>query len=105
MSLLTTELRLLDPRGTPVNTDILHLQDPITGKDYRVNLQDLITGGGYPVYSPDETYSTTEGQNQVTYGFRLWKWINVTPGNSIPSEGANWTEVSPNSNEIDGGTP
>lgn len=90
-------VHLLDPqvtrKTTPVGTDVLHLVDPITGKDHWVMVQDIVSqSGGYPTW---EGGPHSIG-DRVTWGFKLWE--SLTNANStIPSEGADWKEVSPGS--------
>ena len=94
MSVTLKKLKLLDRLLAAQANDIIHIYRP-GEKDYFMLVGDLINDLGYP------TWSSTAAANgdydtgtRVTYGFRLWE--SLTDDNAaIPTEGANWTEVSP----------
>lgn len=91
MSVTTIDLASLTRKQNPVGSDILHLKDPITGKDHYVLLSDIQTGNSYDSWDPEIEYSIGD---RVTFGFRLWESLqNANEGNT-PQEGAWWKEVS-----------
>lgn len=62
-----------------------------TGKDMKVKLGTLLTGKIIPTWDPEEEYNT--GDN-VDWNLKIWKSLTDNNIGNIPSEGANWTEVS-----------
>lgn len=92
MSVTLRKLRSLDRLVSPAANTILHVYDTTDGKDKYILAGDLLSGNGYGDWSSAVTYDTGD---RVTYGFRLWESLIDTNENIIPTEGANWTEVSP----------
>lgn len=66
--------------------------DPVTGKMVRMTASQLLTGTGYPEWSPDASYDLDV---IVIYQLRFWKSLENDNEGNIPSEGDHWTEVSP----------
>lgn len=96
MSLNTINFNLLKEfLGTLDPNDYLVLRRSSEGKDYKVKVSSLIAGGsgGIPTYDPARDPDYTEGE-VVEFNLKLWLWINETDGNSVPAEGADWTEIS-----------
>lgn len=92
---VTRKLRAL-PRlaSIPANA-LLHCYDPATGKDYYILYQDLISTGTFPDWDPEAAAAGDYDIGaRVNYGFRLWESL-VDNNTAIPTEGSNWTEVSP----------
>lgn len=94
MNVFLRKLRTLSRRESVVNTDMVHLYSPSTGKDHYVLLEDLLAAGGYPEWEADyDGGAGYDDGDRVTYGFRLWESL-VNSNLSLPSEGSDWTEVS-----------
>lgn len=93
MSITLRKLKSLDRLTAIQAADILHVYRP-GDKDYWMHAGDLLYGLGYPTWnSTDAANGDYDIGTRVTYGFRLWE--SLTNDNvAIPTEGANWTEVS-----------
>ena len=67
--------------------------------DFYKDFESLRVTVGVPAYDPATTYNNDLNDNSTqtfaTYSNRFWQWINLTDGNSTPSEGSDWTEVFP----------
>lgn len=79
--------------GTVSQNDYLVYRRTDEGKDYKISISTLLGGGssGIDDYDPATTYTVDD---LAVFNLKIWKWINVSDGNSTPSEGADWTEVS-----------
>lgn len=95
MSIIAIDL--LDPSLTrktnPGGTDVLHLKDPVSGRDHWVFVQDLFAPAPYETWSPDSPSFPYDDGDRVTWNFRLWESL-INGNEAVPSEGASWHEVS-----------
>jgi len=94
MSLVTTDLLQLARMDSPTGSMVLHLKNPLTGKDHYVLISDLLTGRSYEDWIADQEYE--EGE-RVTFGFKLFESLQDENEGNIPSGGVGdvwWKEVS-----------
>jgi hypothetical protein len=93
MNITLKKLRDLTRKETVQDNDILLVYSPETGKTHFVLIRDLLLADGtFPSWSSDDVYA--EG-DQVQYALRLWESLVDDNEGNVPTEGANWTEVSP----------
>ena len=82
---------------TPTGSMVLHLKDPLTGKDHWVLISDIQTGQSYPTWLPGEEYEISQ---RVTYGFKLFESLQDENEGNVPSGSVGdlfWKEVSESS--------
>lgn len=93
MTLIAKRVYELNRIEIPKGTMIIPCYDPETGKDGYILLQNILgnTDGAYPTWSSSNAPYAAGAR--VTWGFKLWESL-VAANSAIPSEGANWTEVS-----------
>lgn len=91
MTLIAKRVYELSRITVPKGTVIIPAYDPETGKDGYILLMDIVVDpdGQYPTWEAG-SYDTGD---RVTWNFKLWESL-VDSNETIPSEGANWTEVS-----------
>lgn len=98
MSVTLRKLKSLERLTVLPANILLHVYDPVTGKDYYALAGDLLSGLGYPNWN---SVSALNGDYdigfRVTHGFRLWESL-IDNNQVVPNEGASWTEVSPTAN-------
>jgi hypothetical protein len=92
MTLITKNLRELERRYPVKPQDLVHVQDPVSGKDYYALKTDVVGGTvQYDTWRADITYQLT---NRVTWGFKIWESLESDNLAHIPTEGSHWHEVS-----------
>lgn len=95
MSFGTKKMRQLERLTALAANTVMHVYDPVLGKDRYMLAADFLRGLGYPTWnSTDADAGLYDTGTRVTHAFRLWE--SLTDDNAeIPTEGSDWTEVSP----------
>jgi hypothetical protein len=93
MNITLKKLRDLTRLEAVTDNCIFLVYNPDTGKTHFIMARDLLLNDGtFPNWASDTTYADGD---RVQYGLRLWEsLVNGNLGN-VPTEGANWQEVSP----------